>query len=100
MENLIDIGTETARDVDIEMAVLSLCMRKNSAMTVVVQNKITEEDFTDIRNSTIYGVILDMYFDETEIDRFTVISELERRGLVEKAGGQRYVYHIGDMVAS
>ena len=100
MENLIDIGTETARDVDIEMAVLSLCMRKNSAMTVVVQNKITEEDFTDIRNSTIYGVILDMYFDETEIDRFTVISELERRGLAEKAGGQRYVYHIGDMVAS
>lgn len=100
MENLIDTGMEPVRDIDVEMAVLSLCMRKNSAMMEVVQNKITDEDFTDIRNRTIYGVILDMYFDETEIDRFTVISELERRGLAEKAGGQRYVYHVGDMVAS
>ncbi len=98
MENLIDLGAENTCDV--EMAILSLCMRKNNAMMEVVQSKITEEDFTDVRNSTIYGVILDMYFDETEIDRFTVISELERRGLAEKAGGQRYVYHVGDTVAS
>ena len=100
MENLIDAGIEPVCDIDVEMAVLSLCMRKNSAMMEVVQNKITDEDFNDIRNKTIYSVIIDMYFDETEIDRFTVISELERRGLAEKAGGQRYVYHVGDMVAT
>ena len=94
MENLIDAGIEPVCDIDVEMAVLSLCMRKNSAMMEVVQNKITDEDFNDIRNKTIYSVIIDMYFDETEIDRFTVISELERRGLAEKAGGQRYVYHV------
>lgn len=100
MEKLIDFGIEPVCDADVETALLSLCMRKNKAMMEVVQSKITEDDFTDVRNSTIYGVILDMYFDETEIDRFTVISELERRGLAEKAGGQRYVYHVGDMVAS
>ncbi len=100
MENLIDGVIEPVCDIDVEMAILSLCMRKNNAMMEVVQSKITDEDFTDSRNSTIYSVILDMYFDETEIDRFTVISELERRGLVEKAGGQRYVYHVGDLVAA
>ena len=100
MENLIDAGIEPVCDIDIEKAVLSLCMRKNSAVMEVVQNKISDEDFSDIRNRTIYGVIIDMYYDDVEIDRFTVISELERRGLAEKAGGQRYVYHVGDMVAS
>ena len=67
MENLIDVGIEPVCDIDVEMAVLSLCMRKNSAMMEVVQNKITEEDFNDIRNKTIYSVIIDMYFDETDM---------------------------------
>lgn len=100
MDNLIDSRVEPVCDVDAEKAVLSLCMRRNSAVMDVVKNKVSAEDFTDSRNSTIFGVILDMFFDEVTIDRITVISELERCGLLEKAGGQRYVYHVGDTVAS
>ena len=98
MDNLIDQNTKRCVDVDIEMAVLALCMRNEEAV-MRSQNKLTIEDFTDDRNSIIYGVILEMFIDGVRIDRFTVIAELERRGLSEKVGGQRYVYRVGDTMA-
>ena len=98
MDNLSDQNTKRRVDVDIEMAVLALCMRNEEAV-MRSQNKLTIEDFTDDRNSIIYGVILEMFIDGVRIDRFTVIAELERRGLSEKVGGQRYVYRVGDTMA-
>ena len=98
MDNLIDQNTKRHVDVDIEMVVLALCMRNEEAV-MRSQNKLTVEDFTDDRNSIIYGVILEMFIDGVRIDRFTVIAELERRGLSEKVGGQRYVYRVGDTMA-
>lgn len=96
MENLIEVYDN---DVDVEMALLSLCMRRDTAILDVVQNKIIAEDFTDKGNQIIFSVIMDMFFQNVHIDRFTVHSELERRGLADKAGGQRYTYRIGDMTA-
>ncbi len=86
-------------DVEVEMALLSLCMRKNNAIIAAVQNKIVAEDFSDKRNQVIFDVIMDMFFENAHIDRFTIMSELERRGLSERAGGQRYTYRIGDLTA-
>lgn len=85
--------------VDVEMALLSLCMRKNTAVLQTVENRIVADDFTDKRNRIIFTVIIDMFFDNAQIDRFTVYSELERRGLAERCGGQRYLYRIGDLTA-
>ena len=99
LNNLIDQGIEGDNEVDVEMAVLALCMRKNSAVLNVVENKISEDDFTDVRNRTIFNVIIDMFLDNAQIDRITVYSELEQRGLADKAGGQRYVYRVGDKTA-
>ncbi|MBR2821328.1 MAG: replicative DNA helicase [Clostridiales bacterium] len=100
LNNLIDQGAGPANgEVDAEMALLALCMRKNTAVLETVENKIAEEDFTDARNRTIYSVIIDMFLDNAQIDRITVFSELERRGLADKAGGQRYVYRVGDKTA-
>ena len=100
LNNLIDQGNDPASgEVDAEMALLALCMRKNTAVLETVENKIAEEDFTDARNRTIYSVIIDMFLDNAQIDRITVFSELERRGLADKAGGQRYVYRVGDKTA-
>ncbi len=98
MDNLIDMRTGSNGDVDVEMAVLALCMR-NADAVIRVQNKLTAEDFTDERNSIIYGVVLEMFFENYQIDRITVYSELERRGISEKVGGQRYIYRIGDTMA-
>ena len=99
MNNLIDQGIEEDNEVEVEMAVLALCMRKNSAVLQVVENKISDDDFSDPRNRTIFNVIIDMFLDNAQIDRITVYSELEQRGLAEKAGGQRYVYRVGDKMA-
>ena len=99
MENMDNLIEEYNNDVEVEMALLSLCMRKNSAVLEAAWNKITSDDFTDSRNRLIFMVIMDMFFANTQIDRFTVMSELERRNLSDKAGGQRYVYRIGDMTA-
>ena len=87
LNNLIDQGIEDSGEVEVEMAVLALCMRKNNAILQVVENKISEEDFSDIRNRTIFSVIIDMFLDNAQIDRITVYSELEQRGLADKAGG-------------
>ena len=99
MENMDYLIDEYNNDVDVEMALLSLCMRKNSAILEASWNKITSDDFTDNRNKVIFSVIMDMFFANAQIDRFTVMSELERRNLADKAGGQRYIYRIGDMAA-
>ena len=99
LNNLIDQGAGGSNDVEVEMALLALCMRKDVAILGVVENKIEDDDFTDVRNRTIFGVIIDMFLDNAQIDRITVFAELERRGLAEKAGGQRYVYRVGDTAA-
>ena len=99
MNNLIDQGTDDSGEVEVEMAVLALCMRRDTAILEAVENKITDDDFTDLRNRTIFGVIIDMFLDNAKIDRITVYAELERRGLAEKAGGRRYVYRVGDKTA-
>ena len=53
LNNLIDQGTDTNGEVDVEMALLALCMRRNSAILKVVENKIEEKDFSDARNRVI-----------------------------------------------
>ena len=99
MENMDNLIDEYNNDVDVEMALLSLCLRKNNAILEAAWHKISSDDFTDNRNKLIFTVIIDMFFANEQIDRFTVMSELERRNLADLAGGQRYLYRIGDMTA-
>lgn len=99
MENLIDQSYDQYSEVEVEMAVLALCMRRNSSIVELVQKKITTDDFTDKRNSIIFDVILEMYYENIQVDRIMVISELEKRGLADSVGGQRYVYRVGDTMA-
>ena len=94
-----DINKLISRESEAEMALLALCMRKDEAILKTVENKISTEDFTDPRNRTIFSVVMDMFFNNVHIDRITVYSELERRKLADQAGGQRYVYKVGDTTA-
>ena len=40
LNNLIDQGSESKGEVEVEMALLALCMRKNSAILETVENRI------------------------------------------------------------
>ena len=66
LNNLIDQGIDANAEVDVEMGLLALCMRKDTAFLKTVENKIEENDFTDVRNRTIYGVIIDMFLDKLD----------------------------------
>jgi replicative DNA helicase len=99
MNNLIDQGSFDNNEVEAEMALLALCMRKDTAILGTVENRIEEGDFTDVRNRIIFNVISDMFLENKKIDRITVYAEIDRRGLSDKAGGQRYVYRVGDQTA-
>ena len=100
MDNLIDSAAPAQDDsVEIEMALLSLCMRKDKAMLEAVENRLVKEDFSDPRNVLIFGTIVDMFLSNSSIDRFTVTNELERKGELEQAGGLRYIYKVGETTA-
>ena len=100
MDNLIDSAApERDGTVEIEMALLSLCMRKDKALLEAVEHKLVSEDFTDNRNKIIYSTIIDMFLNNANIDRFTVTNELERKGELERAGGLRYIYKVGETTA-
>ena len=99
MNNLIDQGSFDNNEIEAEMALLALCMRKDTVILGTVENRIEEGDFTDARNRIIFSVISDMFLENKKIDRITVYAEIERRGLADKAGGQRYVYRVGDQTA-
>lgn len=99
MDNLIDAGSAQDDSVEIEMALLSLCMRKDKAMLEAVESRLVKEDFSDPRNVLIFGTIVDMFLSNSSIDRFTVTNELERKGLLEQAGGLRYIYKVGETTA-
>ena len=99
MDNLIDAGTAQDDAVEIEMALLSLCMRKDKAMLEAVESRLVKEDFSDPRNVLIFGTIVEMFLSNSSIDRFTVTNELERKGLLERAGGLRYIYKVGETTA-
>ena len=100
MDNLIDSASPEKDDtVEIEMALLSLCMRKDKALLEAAEHKLVSEDFTDPRNQLIYSTIIDMFLNNANIDRFTVTNELERKGELERAGGLRYIYKVGETTA-
>lgn len=100
MDNLIDSASPAQEDtVEIEMALLSLCMRKDKAMLEAVESRLVKEDFSDPRNVLIFGTIVDMFLSNSSIDRFTVTNELERKGELEHAGGLRYIYKVGETTA-
>lgn len=100
MDNLIDSAIPEKDDsVEIEMALLSLCMRKDKAMIEAAENGLVKEDFSDPRNVVIFGTIVDMFLNSSSIDRFTVTNELERKGELERAGGLRYIYKVGETTA-
>ena len=98
-DNLIDQETDVTRDVGVEKALLALCMRKDKSILEIVGNGLEEGDFSDDRNAQIYNAVISLFYENRQVDRFSVTDYLEKKGKLERAGGMTYVYGVAGEVA-
>ena len=98
-DNLIDQENDVTRDVGVEKALLALCMRNDKAVLEIAGNGLDSSDFSDSRNAYIYNAIIELFYENRKIDRFTVSDQLEKTGVIDKAGGLMYIYGVADEVA-
>lgn len=78
-------------DTAVEQAVLG-CVLMGALEEV--QDFLTPEDFGDPRHAVIYRTCLHLQAAGQEVDAVLVASELERRGLIQKAGGDAYLAEL------
>ena len=98
--NLLNYGTANpTSDIDVEMALLSVCLRQERAVNETVGKHLVKEDFADPRNRLIFDAITQLFLSDERIDRFTVSDLLSKNGNIEKAGGMQYIYRIADQAA-
>ena len=98
--NLLNYGQEEkSRDNDIEMALLSVCMRQEKAVIETVGKHLVKEDFADKRHQLIFDTVTRLFLSDEKIDKFTVSDALNKEGNIEKAGGFVYIYKIAEQPA-
>lgn len=61
---------------------------------------LRKEHFYSYQNQTVFEAMLSLYKQNVRGDTLSVISELEKRGELEKAGGASYVASLTDIVPS
>src|SRR5690554_7158666 len=70
----------------------------DSKRIVDVMDKISLEDFFDLKNQTIYKAMILAYNESINIDYTTVIAKLNQMGELGQAGGIEYVMELADHV--
>lgn len=78
------------RDIEVEAAVLGEILLGTPAGIDCVSD-LNADHFSDMRNKTVFRMILDMISESKPVDMVTVCSRLNSLGLIESAGGNSYV---------
>lgn len=78
------------QDLDAEQAVLGCCLLEKHAMERAVGH-VTADDFYREAHRIIYGVIYELYQEDSPVDLITVSSGLRRQGKLEAMGGGEYL---------
>ena len=98
--NLLNFGQgSNTSDNDVEMALLSVCLRQEKAVIETVGKHLVKDDFADPRNGLIFDVITRLFLSDEKIDKFTVSDLLNKEGNIEKAGGFPYIYKVAEIPA-
>ena len=98
--NLLNYAPDNpTSDIDIEMALLSVCLRQDQAVNETVGKHLVREDFADPRNGLIFDTITQLFLSDERIDKFTVSDMLSKNGNIEKAGGLIYIYKVADQAS-
>lgn len=98
-DNLTDIPAQPAQTasynaLEAEKAVLSLCMRNKEALESSVVKKVVPGDFTDPRHQLIFQAISSIYIENRRVEKVGICEWLRTHDLIDKAGGDKYVYDV------
>jgi replicative DNA helicase len=82
----------------IEMAILSCCLHSEEHVTVAEAGLPTSgQVFRLSKNQIIWEAIKELHQLGIPIDLFSMTKHLKEKGLLDKAGGLEYLYHLTDV---
>jgi len=85
------------RNLESEQAVLGSLLLDRDAI-IEVSQILRSDDFANEAHSVIYRVMVDLYEQRRPVDIITVTEEIERRDLLQRAGGRGYLLSLVDVV--
>ena len=95
----IDTTRTQPHSPEAEASVLGAMIMDNTTIGLVL-DKIKKEHFYSTANQIIFSVILSLYEKNVAIDLTTVLTELNRQKLLDKAGGTGYLASLEDRILS
>ena len=84
-------------DLEAEQSVLGAMLVNPNAITAVAEI-LTADDFYRDTHRLIYRAVLTLYDRGEEVDVVTLSAQLEREGVLERAGGRDFVHTLAEFV--
>jgi replicative DNA helicase len=84
-------------DLDAEQSVLGAMLVNPNAITAVAE-ALSAEDFYRDTHRLIYNAVLTLYDKGQEVDVVTLSAQLEREGVLERAGGREFIHTLAEFV--
>ena len=86
-------------DINAEAAVLSAMMLDSYAISRAIE-LLEEEYFYRKSHRQIYRILLELFDKNIETDLITILDEVKRKDVLDKVGGDSYLYELSDVVLS
>ncbi len=83
-------GNYVPNDINTEKAILGLVILHNDLANKLIE-RITSNDFYDLRNETIFRAIKNLNIENKPIDLTTLKDKLESMGSLDEVGGEEYI---------
>ncbi len=87
-------------NIDAENAVLGAMLTPDENIAPVVLPLLTKEDFYKFGNACIFEAIATLFGADAKIDLLTVTEQLERNGMLDRAGGVAAIDQMIDAIPS
>jgi replicative DNA helicase len=84
-------------DLEAEQSVLGAMLVNPNAITAVAES-LSADDFYRDTHRLIYRAVLTLYDKGEEVDVVTLSAQLEREGVLERAGGREFVHTLAEFV--
>ncbi len=98
LETRVASGEEDLpRSLEAEQAVLGSLLLDRDAI-IEVNGILRPDDFAHDAHAVVYRVMVDLYEQRRPVDLVTVTEEVERRDLLQRAGGRGYLLSLVDVV--